>query len=397
MTTLAAFLADAARRDPYPLYAEARRASPVVGDAVTGAWALFDHESVKRALLDHDAFGSAVTPPTGKAPDWLVFTDPPRHSKLRAIIARAFTPRAIAALEPRMRQLSRALLAPHLERGHFDLVVDYATPLPVLVIAEMMGIPEVDRGSFVRWSEAIVNLSYSITGGEAAALAIASHAAAKEEMSAYVDELVARRRVEPRDDLLTRLVEAEVEGERLAPDDLLGFFQLLLVAGTETTTNLVDLAVLTLLEHPRALERVRAAPSALVPSVIEEVLRYRSPAQVAFRETKRDVVMHGRTIPRGAFVLAFVGSANRDPSAFADPDRFDVTRAPNPHLAFGHGVHFCMGAPLARLEARVAIGQLLERVKGIQLVGDGKWEPRKGLHVHGPTRLPIRFVPQRGA
>jgi cytochrome P450 len=212
-----------------------------------------------------------------------------------------------------------------------------------------------------------------------------------DEMRAYVGALVDARRTHPTNDLLTGLVHATVDGERLTEDEILGFFQVLLVAGSETTTNLIDNAVIDLLEHPAELDRLRAAP-ALVPSAIEEVLRHRSPAQAMFRRARRDVVLHGRTIPAGSLVLAMIGAANRDPAAFGEPDRFDVTRDPNPHLAFGHGAHFCLGAALSRLEGRIALTDLVERLDEVALVSDEPWPPRRAFHVHGPTRLPIRFA-----
>jgi cytochrome P450 len=215
-------------------------------------------------------------------------------------------------------------------------------------------------------------------------------------MRAYLRDLLAERRKAPKDDLLTRLAEAEVDGERLTEDDILGFFQFLLAAGTETTTNLISNAILCLAENPGELARLRAAPERL-PSAIEEVLRYRSPIQAVFRETRRDVEVHGQVIPAGKIVLTMIGSANRDPKHFNDPDRFDITRDPNPHIAFGQGIHFCLGAALSRLEARIGLSDLLERAKGFELVSDAPWEPRRALIVHGPSRLPIRFEPERRA
>jgi cytochrome P450 len=201
---------------------------------------------------------------------------------------------------------------------------------------------------------------------------------------------MARRRAGPRDDLLSRLAAAEVDGERLSPEDILGFFQLLLLAGSETTTNLITNAVLCFTAHRDQLERL-GRERELIPSAVEEVLRFRSPLQWMFRVATREVAMHGQRLPAGSVVLAMIGSANRDEKVFKEPDVFDVAREPNAHLAFGHGVHFCMGAPLARLEGRVALGDLLDRVKGMELALDGPWVPRPGLHVHGPTKLPIRF------
>jgi cytochrome P450 len=271
-----------------------------------------------------------------------------------------------------------------------ELVGEYATPLPTLVIAEMLGVPLEDRPRFMRWSDAIMGLSYSVTGGEAAQRMIAAHAAVKAEIDAYLVEQIEARRRAPREDLLTRLVGAEVDGERLSPEDIRGFFQLLLAAGTETTTNLITNAILAFLDFPGELARLRADPS-LLPSAIEEVLRFRSPAQMMFRETRRDVELGGKTIPAGKLLLVMIGSANRDPAVFPEPDRFDIARHPNPHIAFGHGIHFCIGAPLARLEARVALGHLLERLDGIELADEGLWKPRKALLAYGPAELPIRF------
>jgi cytochrome P450 len=384
-------LSDDLRRDPFPMYARLRASAPVLRFPSPEMWLLLDHDSVKRGLTDHESFSSAVTPQTGKAPDWLVFTDPPRHALLRAIISKAFTPRSIAGLEPRIRELSRELLAPALSRGEIELVGEYASPLPTMVIAEMLGIPLSDRPQFIRWGDAIVGLSYAMSGGAVAEQKIAVHAAAKLEMQAYLSLLVELRRREPRDDLLSRLVAAEVDGERLDEHDLLGFFQLLLVGGTETTTNLIASAILCLHEHPDQLALLRAAPERL-PAAIEEVLRFRSPGQIVFRETRREVALHGQTIPAGKFVLVVIGSANRDPQVFTEPDRFDITREPNPHLAFGHGIHFCLGAALSRLEARIALGDLLAGWKTFAPASREPWQPRQALHIHGPASLRIGFT-----
>lgn len=383
-------LSDDLRRDPFPLYARLRADSPVLCDPGSGLWLLFDHESVRRALHDQESFSSRVVPPTGAAPEWLVFSDPPRHTRLRSLVLRAFTPRSIAALEPRIRRVVGELLAAPLARGEMDVVADLATPLPVTVIAEMVGVPPADRPALVRWSEAIVELSYTVAGGAEGARAVAEHAAARAEMVAYLERLAEERRRAPQDDLLSRLVAAEIDGERLSDDDLLGFFQLLLAAGTETTTNLVSNAVICLTDAPDQLARLRAAPD-LLPAAIEEVLRFRSPGQFMFRQTRRAVSLRGRSIPADRLVLAIIGSANRDPELVADPDRFDAGRHPNPHIAFGHGIHFCLGAALARLEARVALGELLARTRHLSRPPGAPWQPRRALHVHGPTALPVHL------
>jgi cytochrome P450 len=382
------------RRNPYSMYERLRSASPVLHVPRFGVWMIFNYEGVKRAIKDLETFSSAAAPGGGKPFDWLIFSDPPRHTKLRAIVMRAFTPGMVANLEPRIRQLSRDLLDPLVERGEFDLAADYAVPLPIMVIAEMLGIPLSDREKFKRWSDAILRLANTITGGEEAARAANDFGIVTTDMSLYLDSLLDERRKTPQDDLLTRLVQAEVDGQRLTRQEILGFFQLLLLAGSETTTNLISNAILCFIEHPEQLRRLQAAPE-LLPSAIEEVLRFRSPVQAIFRQTTRDVAIDGQTIPRGQLVLVMIGSANRDPGQFKDADRFDITRDPNPHLAFGHGRHFCIGAPLARLESRIALTDVLGRTNNITLASDAPWPPRNALHVHGPTSLPIRFEPSQ--
>ncbi len=365
--------------------------TPVLHVPGADVYLVLDYEGVKRALTDHETFSSNVSPSRNHSFEWLLFMDPPRHQKLRGIVSKAFTPRSIAALEPRVRELSRELLDRVADRAEFDLVAEYAVPLPMKVMADMIGLPTEDWPRLKGWSDALMLLADTIAGTPAeAAAASTGFATANLEMKAYFGALAADRKETPRDDLLTRLVDAEVDGERLTEDELLRFVQLLLAAGTETTTNLISNAVLSFLDHPGELARLRALPS-LLPTAIEEVLRYRSPAQMMFRAPRRDVELGGQVIPAGKMVLAVIGSANRDPKQFAEAARFDVGRDPNPHVAFGHGIHFCLGAPLSRLEGRVALGDLLARFERFELASREPWEPRKAFHVHGPTRLPIRF------
>jgi cytochrome P450 len=377
---------NAIRRDPYPAYDRLRAGAPLSRDPASGLWLALDYDVVKRVLSDSEVFSSRY------GPDWLIFADPPRHTKLRALVSKAFTPRMVAALEPRIRELSRELLDRVVERGEMDLVADFAAPLPMLVIAEILGIPAEDRPLFHQWADAILAMSYTIGGPQDAARAAQEgFAAVTTEMSSYLSTLLAARRGEPGGDLLTLLDRAEVDGVRLTREEILGFFQLLLLAGSETTTNLISNAVLCLIEYPDQLARLRVDPTCL-PVAVEEVLRYRSPLQWMYRVARREVELHGTAVPAGAMVLAVIGSANRDPAAFPDPGRFDSARDPNPHLAFGHGPHFCLGALLARLEARIALADLLGRADEIML---GPWEPRPGSHVLGPAHLPFRFAPTR--
>jgi cytochrome P450 len=217
---------------------------------------------------------------------------------------------------------------------------------------------------------------------------------ATDEMSACLAEMIEDRRVAARDDLLTRLILAEVDGERLTHAEILSFFQLLIFAGQETTANLLNNAVLCLLDHPAECDLLRRDPDLLSPA-IEEVLRFRSPFQWAMRTPVRDVELHGVRVPKGAFVLPIVGAANRDPAAFPSPHKFDISRSPNPHLGFGHGIHFCLGAALARLEARVVLTDLLQRTQRFEYASDQPWLPRAGLIVHGPANLPILLEEKR--
>lgn len=345
---------------------------------------VFDYDGVKRVLNDHEAFGSRVGPA-----EWMVFVDPPRHSKLRALISQVFTPRSIANLEPRIRELSSELLGKVLARGEMDLAADFSIQLPMMVIAEMLGAPVADRPRFRQWNDVLLNMSYTVPGGEGAAGAMNDFIAATAEMAAYLAALIEERRTHPKDDLLTRM--AQVDGEGLSQQDIVGFFQLLLLAGSETTTNLINNATICFLENPDQLARLRKSPD-LLTSAIEEVLRYRSPLQWMLRVAKQDVQLHGQAIPKGKLILPMMGAANRDPKVFPDANRFDIARHPNPHIAFGHGIHFCLGAVLARLEGSIALNDLLTRLASFELASDEPWEPRRGLHVHGPSRLPIRFT-----
>ena len=376
---------DDVRRNPYPVYERIRAASPLFRDPESGLLMVFDYEGAKWVLNDHDSFSSRIGPA-----DWMIFTDPPRHSKLRGLISQAFTPRSISNLEPRIRELASELLDEVIDRGEMDLVEDFSLQLPMMVIAEMLGAPVTDRPRFKRWNDVLLNMSYTVPGGANAGGAMDDFVAATAEMHEYLAGLIEERRARPKDDLLTRLVQAEVDGERLSQQDIVGFFQLLILAGSETTTNLINNAILCFIEKPDELARLRARPE-LLPSAIEEVLRYRSPLQWMLRVARQDIELHGQAITAGGVILPMIGSANHDPRIFRDPNRFDITRDPNPHIAFGHGIHFCLGAPLARVEGRIALSDLLSRVDDIQLARSEPWEPRRGLHVHGPSRLPIRF------
>ncbi|MDB6054186.1 MAG: cypA9 [Verrucomicrobiales bacterium] len=378
------------RRNPFPVYDQMRSVSPVFNvPPPFNMWMVFDFENVKRVVNDHETFSSRVPAPD----NWFLFFDPPQHSKLRALISRAFTPKSIASLEGRIRKLSSQLLDDALAPNQLDLAAKYSVPLPMKVIAEMIGIPASDWTLFRDWSDTMLKLSYSMRGMEKdaeAANALAAFRTVTLEMDAYLANMIEQRRTDPCDDLLTRLIEAEVDGEKLKHNEILGFFQLLIIGGQETTTNLINNSMLCFMENPDQLALLRKSPE-LLPSAIEEVLRYRSPLQWLMRTPKQDVALNGQTIPAGNLVLAIVGSANRDAKQFQNPNQFDITRTPNPHLAFGHGIHACLGAALSRMEARVALQDILARLDHFELASQQPWEPRKALHVHGPAALPLNI------
>jgi len=263
---------------------------------------IFDYDGVKRALNESSEFSSNLWATANRpTPAWMILFDPPQHTKLRGLVMRAFTPRMIAALEPPIRELSSRLLDPIAEPEAFDFAAQFSIPLPLMVIAEMIGIPASDWPQFRHWSDIILRLRFASFDSGESQRASTDYFAMVAEMKAYLPELIAQRRPQPREDLLTRLVEAEVDGERLSEDEILAFVQLLLVAVNETTTNLLNNAVLCFLEHPDQLARLRTAPE-LLPSAIEEVLRYRSPLPSMYRATRREVEMHGQLIPAGKLV-----------------------------------------------------------------------------------------------
>lgn len=377
--------------NPFPWYAHMREHNPVYFDEETGGWHVFTYSDVQRVLSDYDVFSSQrgrdsqhAENPLGAS---MISQDPPRHRQLRTLATQAFTPRAVAQLEPRITAITNALLDAVAAQGSMDVIADLAVPLPVIVIAEMLGIPVADRERFKLWSDAIVQGTHSAAAGAASTSLGANWYG---EMMAYFQRMIALRQQEPRDDLITDLLAAQTDGQHLTMSEVLGFCILLLIAGNETTTNLIGNAILCFNEHPELQDRLRQAPE-LLPAALEEVLRYRSPVQSMFRVTTQPVELSGQTIPANAWVTAWIGSANRDPAQFPEPDRFDSTRTPNRHIAFGYGIHFCLGAPLARLEARVALNAMLARLRHIRLADTANLAALGGNIVFGVTHLPITF------
>ncbi len=366
------------RLNPFPWYHRMRDKAPVQYEAAYQTWTVFGYHDVQRVLSDAAVFSSAGGGNSSDPLDAsLISLDPPRHRQLRALVTQAFTPRSVARLSERITEIATGLLDEVAAQGAMDFIDDFAYPLPMLVIAELLGVPQQDRTRFKVWSDAVVGVA--TMGGSPRA-----------EMIAYFRRIIEQRRREPQDDLISALLAAEVEGQQLSEQELLGFCILLLVAGNETTTHLLGNALLCFDDYPEALEQVRADP-ALIPDAIEEVLRYRSPVQMMFRQTVADVTLSGQHLRSGQWVVAQIGSANRDEAQFPDADHFDIKRAPNRHLAFGHGIHFCLGAPLARLEARIALTLLLERFREIRLKHDVPLEATGSSIVFGVKHLPMTF------
>lgn len=377
--------------DPYPAYRELRATSPVVWNDVTNFWALLKYEDV-RFVSGHPGLfsstkGITIPDPTQPEPVQegnLIFTDPPRHRQLRKLINAGFTRRQVSLLEPKVREIVKGIVDDIDPAREYEFAEEIAAPLPTRMIAEMLGAPPEDWERFRTWSDAAV--------GTADPDVEMDHLEALGQLYEYFMKLIAARRsgeVHDQDDLLTILATAEVDGERLSDEDLLNFSFLLLVAGNETTRNLIALGTQTLIEHPEQFALLRSDPS-LLPDAIEEMLRYTSPVTHMARRATEDVEIRGQLIKAGDTVVMLYGSANRDEEIFgANSEEFDITRHPNSHIAFGAGEHACLGAQLARLEARVMFEVLLGTYPSIELTGDVT--RLRATMVPGVKRMPVRL------
>jgi cytochrome P450 len=366
------------RNDPYPLFRKMREENPIHWDGYS--WFLTRHADVLFAFTDARFSAERLNPTGWLAPEELadlkvlydvsqammLFRDPPAHSRLRGLVAQAFSARMMEGMRPRIQAIVDGLLDEVVARGEFDVIRDLANPLPGIVIAELLGVPAEDQPKFKHWA----NEYAAFLGG------IGDYAQMRQRgkesvlaLGQYIQEVAARRRVEPRDDLITALVQAEEQGDKLSELELVATVFLLLFAGNETTTNLIGNGILTLLRQPEAAAQLRAHPG-IIRTAIEELLRYESPVQMTNRWAREDLEIDGQQILAGQNVQTLLGAANRDPEQFPDPDRLDLTRRPNRHIAFAHGIHFCLGAPLARFEGQVAINSVMQRFPRLALVSD---------------------------
>ncbi len=378
--------------DPYPYYGPLLAGPPrrvAMGLPVT---LVARYADVTAVLRNHKCFSSVIpqhlvpqgSDPFGGAPT-MPFSDPPVHTRLRRLVARDFSPRRIGELAPRIREITERLLDETGAGGRFEAMAALANQLPVVIIAEMLGVPVHHHASFRRWSDAVASNSANAPGMPVEPALREAVTALREYFSREID----RRRAEPGDDLISALVAARDNTEALSTDELLAFVVLLLLAGNETTTNLIGNGLLALARNPAEYQRLRRDPG-LIPSAVEEMLRYDSPVHTLMRFARQDIEVGGTRIETGAMVAVLFGAANRDPSQFPEPARFDVARKPNDHVAFGEGIHFCIGAPLARLEARIVFEAIVERFATIALADPSQPLSYRGSFVtRGLLELPL--------
>jgi cytochrome P450 len=386
--------------DPHRLLADLREAGPVHRvELLAGmpVWLVTRYEDVRAALSDprlsNDPGHAAELPPGAVRGDLIsrsmLGADPPRHTRLRRLVSREFTARRVEALRPRVQEITDALLDRITPRGRADLVAEFALPLPVTVIGELLGVPEDERDRFRTWTDEMLDRPFDVRRDQARVQA------ARARMHGYLTELVAAKRAFPADDLLSALVTTPEDGEQLDEEELLAMTFLLLIAGYVTTVSLIGTGTLALLQEPGQLRRLTEDPT-LVPAAVEEMLRFDGPVHPGVsRFAREDLEIAGTRIRRGDTVLLAVASADRDPRRFEAPDRLDVGAADGAHLAFGHGAHYCLGAPLARLEGQVAFTALLDRLPGLALAvppGQLRWTGGGGV-LRGVAELPVTFTP----
>jgi cytochrome P450 len=375
-------LAPEVLRDPYAYFAALRERDPVHYNERWGGWLILRYDDVVRAFRDPDTYSSdrmaslmlELTPQEQEHfallikyfSKWLVFTDPPYHTRVRLLINKAFTPTSVEKLRPRARQIIHQLLDRLQHRGEMEFIREFAFHLPVIVISEYLGVPVDDREQVKEWSDETSRVFF-IRANEPDRRERSQRGL--EKLVAYFEPLIEERRKRPRDDLISALVQAEERGDLLSHDEVLATCTVLLFAGHETTTNLLANGLLAFMQQRDQWERLRQNP-ALIRSAVEELLRYDGPVKATFRWAKKEVGLRGKTIQAGDRMLLVLASANRDPARYPDPDRLDIARDPNPHVALGQGIHVCLGAPLARMEAQEAFLALSQRFPQLRLTAD---------------------------
>ena len=389
-------------RNPFPTLARLREADPVLWSPNIGGWVVTRYDDCKLVLTDPRFSAARMRPFFAHLPPerraqvkelewsvglWAVFQDQPDHTRLRRLLNRGFTSRAVERMVPRIHAIVDELLDAVAERGEMEAVADFAYPLPATVIMEMLGAPREGLDEIKRWSDDVA----LFVGG--ALVTREKYERAEEgtkRLSGYFRTLVRERRARPQDDMLSALIAAQDEGDMLGEEELIATCILLLFAGHETTANLIGSGLYHLTRNPEQASRLLARPE-LAEGAVEEILRYDGPTGAMVRIADRDLELRGRPIRKGERIFAMLNSACRDPEQFDDPDRFDVAREQNRQISFGHGIHFCLGAPLARLEGRIALPRALQRLRGLEVVDDAGLEWSDSLILRGIKRLPLRF------
>jgi pimeloyl-[acyl-carrier protein] synthase len=386
--------------NPYPVYQRLRSTDPVHWDEGAHAWLLTRYDDVtallrdqrlssdRRELFTKMVAGSGLEQMYENASNSMINNDAPRHTRLRGLVSKAFTPRAVEAMTDWTQKRIDELLDGVQRKGRMEFIDEFAYPLPVTVIAGLMGVPLADLAQFRKWSD---DSSVLVGGGPAVVSqqALSQAMASTVEMRAYFQQIIAERRAKPQNDLFTAMIQAEEAGERLNEQELLANLGLMLIAGHETTTNLLGNGLLALLQHPDQFQKLKGDPS-LVDSAVEEMLRYHGSVQFIQRVAREDVQIGGKTLQKGQHVFLCVAAAAHDPVHFPDPERFDITRQENKHVTFGAGPHFCLGAPLARLESRLAFATLVRRLPNLRLEG-GPLKFRNNFNLRGLEKLPVVF------
>lgn len=385
--------------NPYPIYARLRSEDPVHLDETLGCWVVTRYADVVAALSNRSLSSERISAERLRGKQWqelrplfhlvskqMLLSDPPAHTRMRALVSKAFTPRAINVMRAHIQQIVDGLISALLPMGRMDVIQDFAYPLPTIVISEMLGIPQEEREQFKCWTTDLANFL-----GNPLTLAQSQQAfRSVQALQNSFHTIIEQRRKCPQDDLITALVLAEEKGDVLSEDELFSNCMGLFTAGHETTTNLIGNGLLALLHHPDQLQRLRDEPG-LITTAIEELLRFDSPIQYTARLVKKEVEIGGKHIREGEGIMLMLGAANRDPAQFPEPDRLIIGRRENRHLAFGHNIHFCIGAALARLEAHIAFETLLSRLPSISLETEAlEWQGN--LAFHGLKSLPVAFA-----
>ncbi len=374
--------------DIYAWYQEMLRSHDVYYDETRAVWLVFRYADVMRTALDTVTFSSERTINTDGSVDpvgsgSILGMDPPRHRQLRTLIARVFNQHVIDQLEPRIQEIVHTLLDRVQAQGWMDVVDDLAFPLPISVISELLGVPVEDREQFRQWSSELVGSDYAL------------RLLASKKIAGYFQALIEQRLQDPREDLVSEIAHAEIDGEHLQGPDILGICLLLMAAGHETTTALIGNTIMCLDEHSEARHELIEHPE-LIPAAIEEVLRYRAVVHGLARVVKVDTIVHGHEIKAGNVLLPLFAAANLDPAQFPDPGTFDIRRTPNRHLGFGYGIHFCLGAPLARLETRLVLAAMLDRFPNFRWKREFPLEIKPSPFIYGPKQLPLDLVGRAG-